>query len=533
MPTLEINGQRVKVDDSFLNLSPEQQQATVEEIAASMKQARPNSMARLSELTQGAQTATQDDVDLNVRANMEARKLMPATAGGVGAASGGISSGSMFGFDDELGGVVTAPFRAARDQVGLSEAYKREVALNRAMKRKQREANPIASTVGEIGGGLATGGTLAKGGLTMAGRNLPIIGRTGAAALEGAAYGGAYGAGNADKRNMLAEAGKGAAIGALTGGLLESAGQAVGRAATARAQKAATLSSNALKQQENALFNKARASGVMVKPQGVNRLVDNMEIAAGRINQNLRPKTAGVIEDIIDMKGKGADVQAIHELRQTIQKVMKRAESQDVRTLKRMLDIIDNFIDKPNPQFIAGGKEGLATLREAINTSARRFKTQQIERLIDLADVNTGQYTQSGMMNALRSEAKKLYKQIVSGRAKGFTREETAIIRALSKTENSSAATKLLSKFAPRGPVSMMASTITGGFIGGPVGAAIPATAGALAAKSADKAAVQAAQRLLQSASTGGQAVPVSQIPAQLRPLIGGATAGTTGLLQP
>lgn len=36
MATLEINGRRVQVDDSFLNLSPEQQQDTVEEIAASM-----------------------------------------------------------------------------------------------------------------------------------------------------------------------------------------------------------------------------------------------------------------------------------------------------------------------------------------------------------------------------------------------------------------------------------------------------------------------------------------------------------------
>lgn len=36
MATLEINGRRIQVDDSFRNLSPEQQQATVEEIARSM-----------------------------------------------------------------------------------------------------------------------------------------------------------------------------------------------------------------------------------------------------------------------------------------------------------------------------------------------------------------------------------------------------------------------------------------------------------------------------------------------------------------
>lgn len=39
MATLNINGRKVKVDDSFLSLSPQQQEATVNEIAASMGQA--------------------------------------------------------------------------------------------------------------------------------------------------------------------------------------------------------------------------------------------------------------------------------------------------------------------------------------------------------------------------------------------------------------------------------------------------------------------------------------------------------------
>ncbi len=36
MPVLNIEGRRVTVDDSFLALSPEQQNATVDEIAASI-----------------------------------------------------------------------------------------------------------------------------------------------------------------------------------------------------------------------------------------------------------------------------------------------------------------------------------------------------------------------------------------------------------------------------------------------------------------------------------------------------------------
>ena len=42
MATLNIEGRRVSVDDSFLKLSPEEQQTTVEEIAASFTAKAPD-----------------------------------------------------------------------------------------------------------------------------------------------------------------------------------------------------------------------------------------------------------------------------------------------------------------------------------------------------------------------------------------------------------------------------------------------------------------------------------------------------------
>lgn len=45
MPTLNINGKRVTVDDGFLKLSPEQQSATVDEIASSFNDAAPQAGA--------------------------------------------------------------------------------------------------------------------------------------------------------------------------------------------------------------------------------------------------------------------------------------------------------------------------------------------------------------------------------------------------------------------------------------------------------------------------------------------------------
>ena len=52
MATLNINGRRVKVDDSFLSLSPEQQNATVDEIAQSLgAQQSPEAQNAASEMS--------------------------------------------------------------------------------------------------------------------------------------------------------------------------------------------------------------------------------------------------------------------------------------------------------------------------------------------------------------------------------------------------------------------------------------------------------------------------------------------------
>ena len=540
MPTLNIEGKRVRVDDSFLSLSPEQQNATVEEIARSMAGSSPS--AEMGKFMQGVNQqfkAPQRDIDTNVRANMEATKLNDMWGDSAfRAASQSIDSGALFGFDDEIKAGFGVPIRMLRDRVGSSEAYTREKALQDELKARRREDHPVASMVGEIAGGIGTGGMLAKGGATLIGLNVPILGRTGAAAAEGAAYGGLYGAGEAESGDRLGGAARGAAIGGVTGGVLSKAGDIVANRLAAKATEAATPTVEAMRAQESALFDAARNTGAIVKPQAMNKLIGNMQAAAGRLNPNLRQKTAGMVDDLISMKGRGADIQAIHELRQEIGQSMINADPQDVRTLSRMMSVLDSFIDNAKPGAMVGGPQALGTLREAINLSSRRFKAERISRLLDLADVKTGQYTQSGMMNAIRSEASTLYKQIIDGRVKGFTGEEIAIIRQLAKTEQSSKAVKLIAKLAPRGVVSMgMGSGLmgaAGAAIGGPVGAAagaaIPAGMGAVAARSADRAALDAARGLLGSISRGG---PPQQAVNRLGKYVPLAAPTATELLLP
>ena len=92
----------------------------------------------------------------------------------------------MMGWDDEAVGGL-------RSLAGNTD-YATAQAQEDAKKTAMRQQNPAASLAGDIGGGLIMARGLPN---VLAGRNLPIVGRTGAAALEAGGYGAVTGAGEA------------------------------------------------------------------------------------------------------------------------------------------------------------------------------------------------------------------------------------------------------------------------------------------------------------------------------------------------
>ncbi len=545
MPTLNIEGRRVKVDDAFLNLSPDEQNAAVEEIARSLgvqgggaPAINPDdARAELSALTQNAGGASQQDINTRVRAELEATKLNQIMPAGTWRDFNDAAQMQGVPFADELFSATLGNVgRMVRDRVGPGEAYNREMALAEAINDRRKKRSPVASTLGAIAGGVGTGLTAAGGGLTLAGKSLPVIGKTGAAMLEGGGYGALYGAGEGRGADRLKNAAVNAAAGAATAGMLSKGGDMLAARAARKAAPAAP-SADELAAQANTLYQQARASGVVVKPDAVSRLTNNIQTAAGRINRDLRPKTAGIVEDAMALRGKPLDLQALDELRQTVGQAMKGADPQDVRTLMRVKDVIDAFTDKATAAEVTGNAQGFALLKEARGVYARKAKTEAINDLLDLADVKTGQYTQSGMVNALRQKASQLYSAIVKGKEKGFSAEEVAIIRQLAKAETSSKAMNLLAKLAPRGVVSAgigggAGATIgsaVGGPVGGMIGAAVPGAMGAMAARSVDKAALAAALTLRDMAARGGPAI-LPQLPNKLLPYAVPGAIGATQL---
>jgi hypothetical protein len=459
---------------------------------------------------------------------------------GVNAATAGSQSGLMFGWDDEIGSAMMAPIHAGIDMVkgkgfDIGGAYDRLYEQANTRKQTYRQDHPVASTVGEIAGGLAVGGKAAQSGLTLAGRSLPVIGKTGAAALEGAAYGGLYGSGEAKPGERLEGAGWGALTGAATGALTERIGNSLAkRAAKKIAPPAPALDD--LAQQTDDLYRAARAQGVTINAPAVDKMVGNIQIAAGGINDKLRPNTAGIVEDALKLKGQNLTLEALDEFRQQIGLAMKQAQPQDVRTLTRIKSVVDGLDNSLKAGDWTGPMQtGMDLYKQGRALNTRKAKTEVIEQLMDFADVDQGKYTQSGLANAIRNRSAQLYRQIAKGQVKGFTTEEVALIRQMAKGGSPSQIVNWLAKLAPRGVVSaalgqLMGASATAAL--GPAGMAlnvgIPA-AGALAAKSADKAALQAGNTLRDAAARGYVWRPPA-LPNKAMPFIGGATAGTTGL---
>ncbi|RVQ21830.1 hypothetical protein CN067_11910 [Sinorhizobium meliloti] len=212
MPVLEINGRDVEVDDSFLQMSPDQQNAVVDEIAASLSAESAESQSARRELSALTQNAAN-------RGDTAGRDIDSFMRGAADVAT--------FGLADEMaaaGGALTGID-------GKFGEYGRNLRVQRVMQDQRDMADPIASTAGRVAGGVATAAGAARAGLSPL-ANLParagLGARVGAGAAEGAAYGGLYGFGSGEGAlDRVTDAAGGAAMGGAIGGAVPIIAQGV------------------------------------------------------------------------------------------------------------------------------------------------------------------------------------------------------------------------------------------------------------------------------------------------------------------
>jgi hypothetical protein len=130
-----------------------------------------------------------------------------------------VLQGMTFGAADEILAAASIPLEMIKRRTfSPVEGYNFAKAREDLLLEDARKRGGIGGTIAEVGGGLLTGGALAKGGVTLidAGKgalaNIPRI------AAEGAIYGGITGAAEGEGMGRLTDAAKGAVIGGAAGG---------------------------------------------------------------------------------------------------------------------------------------------------------------------------------------------------------------------------------------------------------------------------------------------------------------------------
>lgn len=509
MAILEINGRDVEVDDSFLSLSPEQQNATVEEIAATLGPTQKGLQGKPGKMDP-AQAGVSGNVQFAPGQEPRPSLADEAMSFGRGMIEGIPIAGPMLadarrGLDANLGAMFQG--RPAEE---LQAEYKASDDALKAKTGGARFAGNIAGSVAALApvGMTATGGKL----LGMTG-SLPS--RLGFGAGSGMALSAAdTAARGGDAGDILTSGLTGAALGTVlpaVGAGINKVGQGMAqRAATNAAIKGAPAASD-LKSVASSMFQQLDQSGVQVSGNRLQTMATDLvqKFVKMRANPNLDPKAVGALQEVVkavddaQKAGTGLALSDLHTLRQIAQKSAQSAEGRDKMFSTQIISAIDDMITNLKPADIIGGadpKQASKLMFDAIGTWGRSRRVGLIEEAIYRA-----QNVASGPENGLRIEFRKLLQN--PDTRKVFTAAERQAIEDVVNGNAISNLTKLLGKFgfSASGAGNMLGGTIgfgAGSVFGGPVAGMIAAGVGTGARKASEVLTTKAAERAAKVVAT-------------------------------
>ncbi|MBB4642374.1 hypothetical protein [Rhizorhapis suberifaciens] len=227
-----------------------------------------------------------------------------------------------------------------------------------------------------------------------------------------------------------------------------------------RAAEAAVPSRADLRQQATDLYQDAESRGIVAGPNVTGSLAGRVQDIArnnalvtptGRVSGDY-PRAAEAMRLLDDYSGRDITPKDIQVVRDTLADAVGATEGKERRIAKLMLQAFDEETIPLAPE-----------LASARKTASKYLSAEQIGKSIDLADPRSAQYSQSGASNALKTEFRKLDRDII----KGEERFNPAVVQAIQNVSRGTPATKAaewVGRFAPR--------TTGGMFLSGAPGAA-------------------------------------------------------------
>lgn len=512
MPTLNIEGKRVKVDDSFLTLSPEEQQRTVEEIAQQIGVGSQPAAGPESEQSQAARAElsrmSQDPIGSMQRQQYQE---LPAWQKPLVAAKDVLdltANGLTFGFGDKAVAAARAPF--------TDQTYAEELAAQRGKTQAARNRAGGAGTAAEIAGAIALPSKLAGQGISLGGRFgtsameglSGLLARTGLMGVEGAGYGALSAAGNDQ------DIATGAAIGGAAGGLGNLAAEGISAGISKIAGKFNPKTPNPtveeIKAAGRAAFKEAEDAGVIFNKNATQALKRNImdDLTARSFDPGNEPGVLPVLKRLESM-GDNVTFEGLASLRRLASNGWQLGRNSNNDALREIVGRIDDLVNASGQDrtlLLMGGdaKAAANAILKARSYWSRARKLELVEKAITRGGENagaqvsgdTGRTTMQSLKRVLQSEAK----------TRGFSPAE---MRALSSAAQYSPGQRIAHGVGGLMPRDRLSAGIQGvaGIASG--GSSVPfqaagAAVGYAAQKTADTLARKSVDELVALIANGG-----------------------------
>lgn len=444
-------------------------------------------------------------------ANVESERMMAMPdVSRLEAAITGAGQGATFGFADEM----TAGLAS------LSPNLTYEDALGGVRERLEagRELHPKTALGAEVGGALLTG--LAAGPAVTAKTALGKAGQAAGIGLgEGSLYG--FGVGEGGAENRAKSAATTGALGAVTGGALSLGGSGIGAivdklkgSKAARGMVSSTPSVDELKAAAGDLYDEAQRSGITATPQYTRGFADDMQSMAaregiitpsGRVAKGM-VNVSDALNMIDDYAGEAMDPAQMRAVRLSISDAAQSNVPREARIGSQMIKEFDEFTSPMTP-----------TIANANKLYTQAMRGNVVDEAVELAGVRAGQFSGSGYENALRTEFRRLSRDIVKGRLKGLSPDQVASIRRVADGGPIENLARGVGKAAPTGIVNVAAGGgmpfMIGNAIGGP-GVGLAAGLGTMTAGTMGRSAATSMQKqnaaIAGALMRGGKTPPLS-----------------------
>jgi hypothetical protein len=472
---ITVAGRKVTVDDSFRSLSPEEQDATVDEIYSAMGMGEPEATANPVASTLPGPLAGFQDFS---------RAFQSGANQGMTLGFGDELQAGLFAIPEAIGGAVQG------NGFDLGQGYNTALERVRGIDEASAALNPIANLAGNVTGNAVLAGSVPN----FSRQAAPTIGSmAGRGALDGLIYGSIAGFGTGEE---LSDRAQQAATGGIIGGALGGVAGGVAGALANKSVAAATPEAEELFDQAGALYDAARDSKVVFPQQSVKTTADDIaaKVISEGLDPDLHPRATAALRRLQEASGKNMTAQDAMTLRRVIGAAAGDLNNPDqTRIASIMRQSFDDFIAQSIPETVAAN-----ALYQTAN------KTQLIENTIQRArDAAGPNFSGSGFENALRQQFKGLL--FNKSALRGFSDAEVAAIRKVANGGPIENVLRYIGKAAPTGVVSGGLAGGAGYAIGGLPGAAAVLGTGTAARMGATASTLNNANLARALVASGGQ----------------------------